>query len=76
MKQIGIILILGAIGATALAVAVGQNLSHDAAAVLIGVVCGVAAGIPTSLLLLVAINRREPRGELRRTGRRRWSWTE
>lgn len=75
MKQIGII--LGTIGAIALAVTVGPTLPTEAASVLIGVVCGVAAGIPTSVLLLVAISRRERRrGELRRTGKGKWSWTE
>jgi len=43
----------------ALAVVVGKQMSAEAMAVVVGVVCGVAAGIPTSLLLLVAFSRRD-----------------
>jgi hypothetical protein len=57
MKQT--VAILGLVGAVALAVAAGQKMSGEAAAVLIGVVCGVAAGIPTAVLLLVALTRRD-----------------
>ena len=53
---------LGAVAVTAfvitLAVIVGTRMSTEAMAVLIGVVCGVAAGIPTSLLIVAATNRR------------------
>lgn len=42
-----------------LAVVVGQRMSVDAMAVVVGVVCGVAASIPTSLLVLLATRRRE-----------------
>jgi hypothetical protein len=42
-----------------LAVFVGKQMSAEAMAVVVGVVCGVAAGIPTSLLLMVALTRRE-----------------
>ena len=54
-----------------LAVTVGQRMSTDAMAVAIGVVFGVAASIPTSLLVVAATrSRREegyrpPRDELR-----------
>ena len=54
-----------------LAVMVGQRMSTDAMAVAIGVVFGVAASIPTSLLVVAATrSRREegyrpPRDELR-----------
>ena len=54
-----------------LAVMVGQRMSSDAMAVAIGVVFGVAASIPTSLLVVAATrSRREegyrpPRDELR-----------
>jgi MFS superfamily sulfate permease-like transporter len=34
-------------------------MSTEAMAVVIGVVCGVAAGIPTSILLLLVLNRRD-----------------
>ena len=36
-----------------------QATENEALAVVIGVVCGVAAGIPTAVLLLVAVNRRD-----------------
>lgn len=54
-----VIVILGSVFAVALAVVVGKQLSTEAMAVIIGVVCGVAAGIPTSVLLLVVLTRRE-----------------
>lgn len=41
-------------GGVALAVVIGQRLSSDAMAVMLGVVFGVAAAIPTSLLVIVA----------------------
>jgi hypothetical protein len=44
-----------------LAVVIGQRMSSDAMAVMIGVVVGVAASVPTSLLL-VALVRRERSG--------------
>ena len=44
-----------------LAIVVGQRMSTDAMAVVIGVVFGVAASIPTSLLVVAATRgRREP----------------
>lgn len=49
----------------ALAVIIGQRMSTDAMAVVIGVAVGVAASVPTSLLL-VALLRRE-RGSYRET---------
>ena len=52
---------LGLAGAVALVVIAGRQLPGEAAAVVIGVVCGVIAGIPTSLLLLVALTRRDQR---------------
>jgi hypothetical protein len=62
-----------AFGAT-LAVIVGKQMSAEAMAVVIGVVCGVAASIPASLLLMVAITRRdrqrrEDEAETNRQGR-------
>jgi len=49
-----------------LAIVVGYRMSAEAMAVVVGVVCGVLAGIPASLLILWAIGRRERREE--RTG--------
>lgn len=43
----------------ALAVIVGKRMSADALAVVVGVVCGVVASIPTATLLLVMSARRE-----------------
>ena len=50
---------LGLVFAVTLAVVVGKQMNTEAMAVVVGVVCGVAAGIPTSLLLLVVLTRRE-----------------
>jgi hypothetical protein len=49
--------------AVTLAVVVGNRMSAEAMAVVVGVVCGVAAGIPMSMLLLLVLNRRERQGE-------------
>lgn len=45
-------------GAVALAVTIGQRMSTEAMAVAVGVVFGVAASIPTSLLVLAAARSR------------------
>jgi hypothetical protein len=45
----------------ALTVVVVKEMSTEAMAVIIGVVCGIAAGIPTSVLLLLALTRRNRR---------------
>jgi hypothetical protein len=53
-------LVLVALGfAVTLAVIVGNRLSDEALAVLAGAVCGVGAAIPTSLLILAIVRRRE-----------------
>jgi hypothetical protein len=54
-------LILGLLLAAALAVVVANRMGPEALSVVVGVICGVAAGIPTSLLLLAAMSRRERR---------------
>jgi hypothetical protein len=46
-----------------LAVVVGNRMSTDAMAVVIGIVCGVGASIPTSLLILSVASRREAKEE-------------
>lgn len=65
-KVIGIAVIVGAV---VLAMVVGQRMSTDAMAVVVGVVFGVAASIPTSLLVVAATRSRRdegaPRDELR-----------
>jgi hypothetical protein len=60
-----VLLVLGLILAVALAAVVGKRMSTEALAVVVGVVCGVVASVPTSLLLLVVLNRREERGNVR-----------
>ena len=55
MKRAG--LILGVVFVVALAVVVGNRMSVDAMAVVVGVACGVLASIPTSLLLIWALGR-------------------
>ncbi len=49
--------------AVTLAVIIGQRMSTDAMAVVIGVACGVLASIPTSLLILAVSGRQGGRGE-------------
>jgi len=49
---------VGAAFAVALAVVVGNRMSADAMAVVVGVACGVLASVPTSLLLIWALGRR------------------
>ena len=57
LKQI--VIVLGSVFVVALALVIGKQMSADAMAVVVGVVCGVAAGIPTSVLLLVVLTRRD-----------------
>jgi hypothetical protein len=45
--------------AVTLAVVVGNRMSAEAMAVVVGVVCGVAAAIPMSLLILLVSRRRD-----------------
>jgi hypothetical protein len=52
-------LVVGLVFCITLAVVVGSRMSAEAMAVVVGVVCGVAAGIPTSALLLVVMSRRD-----------------
>jgi len=54
---IGLIVVLG----VTTAVVVGYRLETEALAVLVGIACGVAAGIPTSFLILVAMHRHDVR---------------
>lgn len=57
VKQIGGV--LGLVFVVSLAVVAGKQMSTEAMAVVIGIVCGVAASIPTALLLVVALTRRD-----------------
>jgi len=58
-KRLGVVLLIftAAFGLT-LAVMVGQRLSDQAMAVIAGAVCGVAASIPPSLLIIWVTRRR------------------
>ncbi len=58
MKKL-ILPVLLAFGVT-LAAIIGQRMSTDAMAVVIGVAVGVAASIPTSLLLVAMLRRERP----------------
>jgi hypothetical protein len=53
------IVVVGLVFAITLAVVVGKKMSAEAMAVVVGIVCGVAAAIPTSLLLLVVFTRKD-----------------
>ncbi|MEE8162580.1 MAG: hypothetical protein V3T92_00955 [Anaerolineae bacterium] len=65
MKKVAIIAVIPF--AVTLAVIIGKRMSTDAMAVVIGVACGVAASIPTSLLIL-AVSSRPGEREGRRRG--------
>jgi hypothetical protein len=56
MKR-GVILV-GAVFGVALAVMIGSRMSADAMGVVVGVMCGVVASVPTSLVLIWALVRR------------------
>ena len=60
MKRAG--LILGVVFVMALAVVVGNRMSVDAMAVVVGVACGVLASIPTRVLLIWALGRKAGAG--------------
>ena len=52
------VIIVGAVFAVALAVVIGNRMSADAMAVVVGVACGIGASVPTCLLLVWALVRR------------------
>ena len=51
------IILAGIAFAVALAVIVGNRLSNDAMAVVVGAVCGISASIPVSVALVIAASR-------------------
>jgi hypothetical protein len=53
------ILALAGVFIIALAIAIGSRLSNDAMAVIVGIVCGIGASIPTSLLMLFLLDKRD-----------------
>ena len=54
-----------------LAVIIGVRLDQTALAVVIGVACGVAASIPTSVLIVSLLRRRDVRAERKEVGKNR-----
>jgi hypothetical protein len=50
--------VLGLVFAVSLGVAVGLRMNSEAMAVIIGVICGVAASVPTSLLIIYTLGKR------------------
>jgi hypothetical protein len=72
MKIRQVSILLASVFVIALAVVVAKQMSTEAMAVVVGIVCGVAAGIPTSLLLVVSLTRRDRRrlDELEQQARR------
>lgn len=57
-----VVIVLGF--AVTLAAVVGMRMSAEAMAVVVGVVCGVAAAIPMSLLILTLSSRRDARADV------------
>lgn len=64
MRYKTLVLVVFAVFAVSLAVVVGKRLSSEAMAVIVGVVAGVAASIPTSLVVVWVALRTRP-GETR-----------
>jgi hypothetical protein len=57
MKKFGII--VGVIFVVTLAIVIGFRMSSDAMAVVVGIVCGVLASVPTSTLLVWVMRQRD-----------------
>jgi len=62
MKAKHILVGVAAVFVSVLAVIIGQRMSTDAMAVVVGVIFGVAASIPTSLLVAAVTRRAQDRG--------------
>jgi hypothetical protein len=60
------ILVIGIAFAVALAAVVGNRLSHDALAVVVGALCGISATIPVTIGLVIAASRNWGRDEIPR----------
>ncbi|GAB4444814.1 MAG: hypothetical protein Kow0031_27260 [Anaerolineae bacterium] len=58
----------GVVSAAVLSIVVGTRISADAMAVIIGIVCGVLASIPTSVILVWALRQRDRQLELQTGG--------
>lgn len=57
------IVIIGVVFAATLAYVVGNRLSTEAMAVVVGALCGITASLPLSLALFIAASRNWGRGE-------------
>lgn len=57
------IILIGIVFAVALAAVVGNRLSNDALAVVVGAVCGISASIPVTIGLVIATSRNWGREE-------------
>ncbi len=57
------LILAGIAFAVALAVIVGNRLSDEAMAVVVGAVCGISASIPVSIALVIAASKNWGRGE-------------
>ena len=55
--------VVGTTFAAAMAVVIGLRLSPDAMAVIIGIICGVLASIPTSVILVWVLRQRDKQTE-------------
>ena len=51
--------VVGVVFAVALAVVVGTRISPDAMAVIIGIICGILASVPTSVILVWVLRQRD-----------------
>ena len=70
MKAKHILIGVAAVFVAVLAVIIGQRMSTDAMAVVVGVIFGVAASIPTSLLVAAVTRRAQDRGAEEGRGQR------
>jgi len=64
--------LMGVIFAVTLAVVVGTRMSADAMAVVVGIVCGVLASIPTTILLVWVMRQRDRQLETQLTQTRHY----
>lgn len=65
MKAKDVLKVMAILFAGILAVIVGKRMSTEAMAVVMGVICGVVAAIPTSLLITWVATKRQQRGQER-----------
>lgn len=60
------LLLIGIAFAVSLAVVVGNRLSNDSMAVLVGALCGISASVPACAALIIALNRNWGRAPVER----------